>query len=120
MRTYWQARLHHNPIGLSDDEASALATWTVYLTDSLAEAVDLAGRHAAHLQRGSRFLDDLNDRVDQAPDLLAELLLHLLQGTEPPFYDLYQIDIIVGSLERFSVDVGPIREQLLRLQNGNT
>ena len=119
MRTYWQDRLHNTPIGLSDDEASALATWTAYLTNSIAEAVGLAKKHPAHLQRNSRFLDDLDSRVDQAPVVIAALLVHLMQGTESPFCDSYQISTIINSLERHSVDVSPLREQLLRLQNGN-
>jgi hypothetical protein len=67
MRQYWTDRLSSTPIALTDDEASTMAAWTVYLTDSVEEAVTLAQQHAAHIPPHSRFLDDLPERVDRAP-----------------------------------------------------
>ncbi|MGI5521836.1 SIR2 family protein [Micromonospora sp. CA-259024] len=115
MRPYWEDRLKSTPIELTVDEASAMATWAVYLTKSVGDGVALAQQHSAHLDRHSRFLDDLAERISQAPTDFAELLVHLLRGTQPPFYDGYQLSAMVRSLRSAAVDVNPIIEQAVRL-----
>jgi hypothetical protein len=114
MRQYWTDRLSSTPMALTDDEASAMAAWAVYLTDSVEEAVTLAQQHAAHILPHSRFLDDLPERVGRAPTHFAALVVHLLRNTQPPFHDAYQLQDVVQAL-RHAVDVTPIIEQAVRV-----
>lgn len=114
IRTYWTDRLNSKPITLTDEEASAIATWTIYLTESINEAVDLAQQRTAHIPAYSRFLDDLPERIPQAPTQFATLLVHLLKGTELPFHGAYHLREVVQALKPF-VDVRPIIEQAIRL-----
>jgi Domain of unknown function (DUF4020) len=42
MRQYWQNRLDSIPLQLTFNEASAMAAWIVYLTDSIENGVQIA------------------------------------------------------------------------------
>jgi hypothetical protein len=115
MSQYWQGRLDSRPIMLTTEEASALATWVAYLTNSLADGVGLATAHAAALSE-RHTLDDWTDaRLAQEPALFAKLLAHLLKGTTPPFWD----DVTrVALAVRSGADGGDfaiIRDEALRL-----
>jgi hypothetical protein len=118
MHYYWQERLASKPIQLTFPEASSMAAWVIYLTNSLDEGTDLATSHPAGIPQHSRLLRELTDeRIALAPLTIARLLEHLLRGTEPPFYDCHEVHRVVQTLTASSesVDVTGIREQALRL-----
>jgi Domain of unknown function (DUF4020)/SIR2-like domain len=118
MRTYWADRLASIPTQLTTEEASALATWVVYLTDNIEEGIALATRTAAGITQHSRLLHELtSERISQAPSLIAKLLGHLLSNTHPPFYRCDEIKRIMQELaDTAAPDVlTTIREQALRL-----
>ncbi|GAA3934278.1 hypothetical protein Aau02nite_25330 [Amorphoplanes auranticolor] len=101
MSRYWQDRLESNPRLLEIEEASAMAGWTAYLTDSAADGVALATRHPARLPVDSGVLLDLADenRLRRAPAAYGRLIGHLLSHTEPPFRDGYLVPDIVERLK---------------------
>ncbi|MEU4532505.1 SIR2 family protein [Micromonospora ureilytica] len=101
MRRYWQDRLVSKPRVLEMDEASAMASWTLHLTDSVADAVDLAVGRPARLLPIDTILSDLagEDRLRRAAASYGRLLAHLLESTEQPFYDGYFLHEIVQALK---------------------
>lgn len=118
MSRYWRSRLESVPMQLTVDEASAMARWTIYLTDSMAEAARLGTQWPARLSDHSTLLAEVtDDRVAWAPAELAMLLTHLLQGTQTPFWECHDLERIVGILRRQTnpVDIRPILEEALRL-----
>jgi hypothetical protein len=117
IREYWRNRLASNPVQLTTPEASAMAAWTIYLTDSVQEAVSLATAHSAAITPHSRLLHDLTDeRIRQQPTALAHLLTHLLRSTHPPFYSCHEIQRILQAMENAQPSaITPLREQALRL-----
>jgi len=91
MRQYWSNRLASQPRALTDEEATALADWTVKLGSRFPQAVELACQHRATVEERSMaviqmlHLDDQPERVDHVeehPEDAARLLTHLLANTE--------------------------------------
>ncbi len=118
MRPYWQDRIDSIPIDLSDAEASALATWVVYLTASICDGVNMATAHPAGLGQHMSILDDLDkNRLNNAPTELARLIAHLMQGTQPPFWGCHQLATIVPELRNGGAPahIKVIVEEALRL-----
>ena len=120
MRLYWETRLsRHIPNPLrTTEEASAMAVWVVYLTESVEDGTRLATARPAGITQHSRLLHELtSQRIAQAPASIARLLGHLLQSTQRPFYDCYEIQRIVKALssDPASADTTAIREQAVRL-----
>jgi Domain of unknown function (DUF4020)/SIR2-like domain len=121
MRSYWAGRLASVPADLTEQEASAMAAWVIYLTDSIEDGVALATEHAASLAAHSQVLQDLTEeRIARAPKAIAGLLTHLLQGTKQPFYDCHSVRQIVEILRKQPEppDVTGIAEQAVRLGCG--
>jgi hypothetical protein len=122
MRHYWQDRLKSVPARLTLDEASAMASWVVYLTDSVHDGVALAVAHPAQLGEHCDVLRDLTEeRVSRAPMELTKLLVHLLKGTEPPFYPCSRLRDTVALLRAHTgpVDLTALVEQAVRLECGD-
>jgi hypothetical protein len=68
MRQYWQDRLDSIPAQLTAEEATALAAWAVYLTESIADGVSLATACPAGFSEYTDVLHDLDeDRLHRAP-----------------------------------------------------
>jgi len=59
MRTYWDDRLASIPTELTLEEASAMYTWVIYLSDSLEEGVAKAIASPAAITQHSRLLRDV-------------------------------------------------------------
>jgi hypothetical protein len=120
MRQYWQDRLGSIPLLFTSDEASAMATWVVHLTESrsIGEGVALATAHQAGLREHGRTLHLLNnDRIHHAPAQFAKLIAHLLRGTQPPFWQCRDLANIVPQLrnEANPEDITTIIEEAIRL-----
>jgi hypothetical protein len=115
MSRYRRDRLDSRPVTLTIDEASALATWVIRLTDSLADGVSLAiSRPAALNQRHA--LDNWDDdRLADQPALFAKILAHLLTSAAAPIWDdIARVALAVrNGAEPADFDV--IRNQALRL-----
>jgi hypothetical protein len=122
MGQYWQDRLDSIPVQLTVEEASAMAAWVVYLTDSIEVGVRLATAHPAALGEHSNLLHALDDgRLDRGPAAFAKLLAHLLRGTHPPFWGGHYLAKIVPRLREQSDPeyVKAIVEEAIRLGCGN-
>lgn len=121
MRKYWQDRLDSIPMQLTVEEASALAQWVPYLTQSMDAAVDLATAHPARLGEHADILLGLEDKADHSPAALARLVAHLMQGTTTPFWGCYHLAKLVPHLKNQAelVDVTAIIEEAVRLGCAN-
>ncbi len=122
MRKHWADRLESIPNQLTYQEASAMASWVVYLGDSMREAVALAIAHSAGLVQHTQLLVDLtSERVAHAPEAVASLITHLLKGTQRPFYECYAVRDVVTALRAQPIppDVEAITEQAVRLDCGD-
>jgi len=118
MRKYWANRLESIPNQLTDQEASAMASWVVYLRNSIDDGVTFATAQPAELAPHSQLLDDLTaERIAQAPTAVATLITHLLKGTQQPFYECHSLREVVNTLRAQPVtpDVDAIIEQAVRL-----
>lgn len=118
MQQYWRGRLDSIPLQLTADEASAMAAWVVYLTDSIGEGVALATAHPAGLREHSRILHKMdNDRIHRAPAEFTKLIAHLTQGTQPPFWDCRFLANILPRLRNGAdpADINTIIGEAIRL-----
>ncbi|HEY5179856.1 MAG TPA: DUF4020 domain-containing protein [Dermatophilaceae bacterium] len=118
MRPYWQGRLESIPVELTTEEASAMATWVVYLTESIGEGVTLATAHSAGFRERTNILHDLSEnRVHHAPAEFAKLIAHLMRGTQPPFWGGHYLAKIMPELRRRAApaDIEAIVEEAMRL-----
>jgi hypothetical protein len=118
MRSYWEDRLASVPMELTDEEASAMAHWTIYLTMSIDQGVGLAESHTAGLLPHSSLLRDISEeRLRRAPASYARLVTHVLTGTAPPLYDCGAVASIVELVRQHdpTFETRPIIEQALRL-----
>ncbi len=90
IRDYWRNRLESKPRDLTDEEATALADWTVCLGNRFSEAVDLACKHRPSIARRSMAVISLShpnyqperiDHLEEHPAPTALLLTNLLSNT---------------------------------------
>lgn len=87
MCQYWEARLVSVPRMLSFQEASAMAAWVVYLTESVRQGVELVVKQPAGFTERTFITHRLSDeRIQHAPNDFARLVIHLLTNAELPFY----------------------------------
>ncbi|SPM41915.1 hypothetical protein MNAB215_4132, partial [Mycobacterium numidiamassiliense] len=94
IKKFWSNRLVSVPRKMNFDEASAMAGWAVYLTDSASEAVELALRHPAGFSEPTLLVHRLSEeRIRHAPNDFARLIIHLLSNTTSSFlgYDLPEL-----------------------------
>ncbi|WNG82391.1 DUF4020 domain-containing protein [Mycobacterium sp. ITM-2016-00316] len=84
IRTYLLERVGSIPRRLDPEEASAMASWPLFLCESMTTAIDLMlSAENAGLELHNLFLHDLGQRqVSQAPESSARLLHHLLKRSE--------------------------------------
>lgn len=118
MRPYWQGRLESIPVELTTEEASAMATWVVYLTDSIGDGVTLATAQPAGFRERTNILHDLGEnRVHHGPAEFAKLIAHLMRGTQPPFWGGHYLAKIMPELRRGAdpADIEAIVEESMRL-----
>ncbi|WP_198166764.1 DUF4020 domain-containing protein [Mycobacterium sherrisii] len=117
---YWEGRVEGRLTTMTTEEASAMAEWVLYLTDSQEEAIALALRHEAGLTSQSRVFHVLRgqNRIARCPERFADLVKHLLTGSKLPCYSGYDLPSIVQQLKTHGVSedsIRPIREQGIRL-----
>lgn len=131
MRQYWSDRLASKPRALTDEEATALADWTVSLGSRFPEAVDLACEHRASVGERSMVIIRLChpndqpkriDHLDTHPEHTARLLAHLLSNTETTSYQRQTLggevlnEMVPNLLSRVDPkQARPLREQAVRL-----
>lgn len=118
MRQYWLGRIGSIPVQLTTDEASAMATWVVYLTDSIRDGVTLATACPAGFRERTNILHDLSEnRVKRAPGEFAKLIAHMMRGTQPPFWGGHYLAKIMPELRLGGdpADFKSIVEEAMRL-----
>ena len=104
MRSYWQNRLESVPRRINIEEASSLARWVVYLTQSIEEGVQLALRHPAGFDQHARLLHELSEqRIEHNPFAFTQLVSHLLADTRLPLYSV-ELPTVVSYLRNHGVD----------------
>jgi len=112
IKKFWSDRLVSVPRKMSFDEASAMAGWVVYLTNSAREGVELAVQRAAGFSEPTLLAHRLSeDRIRNAPNDFARLTTHLLSNTTSSFY-VYDIPEL---FEQFR-DAGVPADLLTQLQ----
>src|SRR4051794_15935018 len=118
MRSYWEGRLESVPRRMNTQEASSMAQWVVYLSESVGEGVGLVVQCPAAFTQYSRLLHELSEqRVQNDPSAFAQLVSHLLCGTELPFYG-YEVSDVLRHLRSHGIaeqQLNTIKEQALRL-----
>ena len=118
MRSYWEGRLESVPRRMNTREASSMAQWGIYLGASVARGVQLVMQHPASFTQYSRLLSELSEqRIQNDANAFAQLISHLLSGTELPFYG-YGLPNILRHLRKHGVteqSLSIIKEQALRL-----
>jgi hypothetical protein len=115
---YWTQRLASVPRALEIGEASEMATWIPYLSDSIEAAVELAQRGPLELGERNDLLRLLDDqRFDRAPAAFIRLLVHALTDTEMPYFAGYHLKGIVGRARAVFTpdDLSPILEAAMRI-----
>lgn len=119
MRQYWHNRLDSVPRELTTEEATALAPWAIYLTQSITQGVALATTRPAGLGERENTLHDITDeRIRRAPSEFAKLIVHLLRTTEPPFWGCRHLPRILSELRRHTTpaaDIDVIIAEAIRL-----
>ena len=118
MHQYWTDRAASIPLVLTKEEASAIAAWVVYLTDSIEDGVNLAVASPANLDGNRTFLRSLKDaQLDQSPAQFARLLGHLLKDVGEPFWGCVELERIVlrTSAQASTEDLTSIVNEALRL-----
>jgi hypothetical protein len=118
MQRYWRDRLESVPVRLTVEEASSMANWVPYLSDSLPEGVALATAAPASLTPHGDLLRSLDEtRLRRAPEEFARLLAHLLRSTDQPFWGGPELARLVPILRDGAApsDIDAIREQGIRL-----
>ena len=123
IKIYWTNRLNSLPMPLEIHEASQMARWTLFFTESMPDAIELALQHPARFEGQSHFLYDLtrqegDSRLARAPEQIAKLIALLLNNTEPPFFGGFELPRIVRKLEEFGATpdaIGQIKEQAIHL-----
>ncbi len=131
MRDYWRNRLESKPRDLTDEEATALADWTVSLGNRFSEAVDLACKHRASVAKHSRVIISLShpndqperiDHLEEHPEHTALLLTNLLSNTETTSFQRQALEgkalseMIPDLLSRVDPEEAHLlREQAVRL-----
>lgn len=88
IQRYLTDRVGSIPKALAPEEASAIAVWVLYLSDSMGTAIDLLLQvPSAGLGTHTLFLHELRDeRIECAPESLARLVESLLNATTGQFY----------------------------------
>ena len=122
MHKYWQNRMVSVPLTLTNEEASALATWVVFLTASIEEGVDLVVQSQADLGGNHTFLHSLtNTQLDRNPAQFARLLGHLLSGQKQRMWVCNDLERIVPRIRNRAdtTDIYRIIEAALRLGCSN-
>ena len=118
IRQYWQDRLDSIPVQLTAEEATALAPWAVYLTESIANGVNLATVRPAGFSEHTDVLGDIDENLlNRAPAEFAKLIAHLMRGTVAPFWRCHELARIVPALRDCAAlsDINAIVEEALRL-----
>ncbi len=127
MHKYWNNRLASTPNKLTDEEATALAGWTLSLANRFPKAVELACQHKATVEENSMTVirlcraDDQPERVDhleEHPEHTARLLTHLLTNTERNLsrYLTLEVELLSEMIPNLLKHITPQQARLLREQ----
>ena len=122
MHDYWKQRISSVPVELSFGEASAMAAWIPFLTESVSAGVAAATATPAGLGEHGDVLRQLTDDVlDRAPAAWARFVGHLLANTELPFWHGGEVARVVRRVrgEADPADLDAIFENAIRLGLGN-
>lgn len=119
MHDYVSDRVSSVPRQLDPAEASAIAGWIPFLTDSMGAAIDLLLQvDTAGFSAHDLFLHDLkDDQIERAPEKIAQLVHHLLKSTSSEFFGGHRIEEIYKALVAADVSetvLHQIAEEALR------
>ncbi|MFN8629833.1 MAG: DUF4020 domain-containing protein [Chloroflexota bacterium] len=117
MRRYWTDRLDSVPVRLTLEESSAIAAWAAHSAAVIEDAVGLALRSPSALEAHGGVLFQIRERAGEAPAAYAQLLAHLLAGTQRPFWGCDMVHEILGKTRAHASEqvIRQIREESLRL-----
>jgi hypothetical protein len=111
MGEYLKDRVSSVPRYLDPAEASAMAGWVLFLTNSMESAIEvLLSAETAGLELHDLFLHDLGeDQIRRAPEKTARLLHHLLKSTNGQFYQALTIEDAYARFKAAGVDAEILR-----------
>jgi len=115
---YWTLRLTSVPRALEIGEASEMATWIPYLSDSIEAAVTLAERGPLALGEHNELLRLLDDeRIDKAPAAFIRLIVHALTDTDVRYFADYHLKRIVERTRGILSpdEIAPLLEEAMKL-----
>jgi hypothetical protein len=120
MRDYLSDRVSSVPRKLDPAEVSAMASWPLFLTESMVSAIDLLLQtETAGLELHNLFLHDLGEgQIKRAPEMVAQLLHHLLKSTNGQFYNALEIQNAYAQFKSADIDPKTLRqiaEEAMRL-----
>ena len=75
-----------------------MAGWIPLLTDSFVSGVLLVTRRPGRFREHSKVLDHLKRHVDDSANACAQMIGHLMQNTEPPWWAGYQLQELMPRL----------------------
>ncbi|OBJ53404.1 hypothetical protein A9W95_18250 [Mycobacterium sp. 1423905.2] len=120
MRDYFSDRVSSVPRTLDPTEATAMAGWIPFLTDSMPAAIDMVLQvDTAGFSLHDLFFRDLSDdRIARAPEKVAELVHHLLKSTDGQFFGGHEIQRVYEVFKSASVSshiLHKVAEEAIRL-----
>ena len=118
VRDYWTRRNQADPVILTAEEASELATCVPWLpTGLVVEAVDLVVASPARLDSHADWLRKLPDEfLTQPPEVLSRFLAALMQRTLEPFYGGHYLSNLLSDLVAREGNWDALHEAALRLR----
>lgn len=117
MHKYWNDRLTSIPTQLSIDEATAMAGWIPFLTDSFESGVHLVTSRPGRIRDHDDVLSNLERRIDDSPDSCARMIGHLMRSTVQPWWGGYRLHQLMPRLQVGSnpAHIRVILEEAIRL-----
>jgi hypothetical protein len=117
MDKYWKNRLTSVPTQLSSDEASAMAGWIPFLTNSFKSGVQLVSRWPGRFREHDDLLRHLERHIDDSPDACAQVIGDLMRNTGKPWWGGHQLNGLMPRLRAGSdpANITVITEHAIRL-----
>jgi hypothetical protein len=100
LNDYWRERIRGVPLPLESAEVGMMVEWSTSLQPVFPQVVDRICESPNPTFQWAHLYHDLrkSNLTSQHPDSMARLLLHLLPGANPTYYDMGELAAIVEEL----------------------
>jgi hypothetical protein len=112
LNEYWRERIRGIPLPLESAEVGMMVEWTASLQPVFPQVVDRICESPNPTFQWAHLYHDLrkSNIAPQHPDSMARLLLHLLPGANPTYYDMGELVVIVEELARSGGPAGALSQ----------